>query len=141
MSLHLLIRSTDGSEAAAVAFRTAINLRRKHDNLVIFHASRSLESASVKEEHVIVKVYKPELERVGVPKDKFKFHFRERFDRSVVSTLEEYVEQSHGNQHPDFVIFGCVGKKQKGEGTRASFDGQDAIVRPLAVPTLIVKVI
>lgn len=150
-SANLFVCCTDGSEGASVALSVALNLRNKHDGLCIFHAFQEVKNPELPEEYLpnsIRQACDAMLENKVSP-DERSFHFEERYTRTALRTLTDFLDHYKddakvallpgGGSTPDFVVMGSTGRK----GPKAQYSTLgstvDLALRQVHVPCVIAK--
>lgn len=146
----------DGSEAAELAFKLCMNLHRKHDNVEIFHAYKESKHDSLQPEYLpgaIRSKYDHEL-RSQMSSQHFSFHMEERYSRSALRTLQDFLDHCNdssnpyllpeGHRVPDFVILGHAGRKKihggRHGGSETSMGSTaELALRSIHVPCIIAK--
>ena len=144
---HTFLFCTDGSDVADVALKSILHLRKKHDTLIVFHASKihsdSVKDSPSKREHGLKQRYEPQLIDM-MPRNKYKFHFEERYNRTVLRTLQDYLENAKNHRfevmRPDFLVLGYVGRKGPKEQQTVLGSTADLALRSMPIPCIICKV-
>lgn len=152
---HTFLCCVDGSEQADVAFKTALSLKRRSDNICVFHAFKEAK------QHTLLPSFQPaeirkkyETALVGkMPSTNYSFHFEERYNRSALETLQDSLrivaDASNAQPHlhlpphaigliPDFIVLGHSGKGLKYNPTMLG-STSDLALRSLAVPCIVAK--
>lgn len=153
---HTFMVSVDGSEAADCAFKCALHLRRKNDNLVLFHTYKpgaKMESLppSYRCEGVRLR-YQTALEET-IPASNYHLCFVERTAtetvRGVLTDMVKLCRDPNpspktislfGRHVPDYLVIGFSGRKNEMENCR-SFMGSstDMALRTVPIPIIIAK--
>mmetsp|Transcript_4051 Transcript_4051/g.6279 ORF Transcript_4051/g.6279 Transcript_4051/m.6279 type:complete len:393 (+) Transcript_4051:121-1299(+) len=140
----------DGSDAADLAFKTVLHMRRKRDILVMFHAYC--------EEKVKTTLpnFKPDAIRsryesqliAQIPSSQYAFQWETRGNRSVLGTLISLLKRYKLDSQklflptascPDFVVLGYAGRKGPKSGPTTLGSTADLALRSLTVPCIIAK--
>ena len=147
----------DGSDASELAFRVCMCLRKKHDNVEIFHAFKEKKHDSLLPEYLpeaIRSRYDDLLEDSSISSKHHSFHFEERYTRSACRAMQDYLEHYEDQtsshllpQHrmaPDFVVLGHAGRHKvaggkHGGGETSLGSTADLALRSVHVPCIIAK--
>lgn len=140
----------DGSEAAHVAFRAAMALRKKYDFVAVFHASKGTEDGKF-----IQPDFRPaaiqsryEIELVTqVPSDQCGVLIEPRAGRSFIRTLADSISHYTDSkllrllhdENPDFVVMGVVGRKGFKDPPRELGTNALEALNSIYLPCIVVK--
>lgn len=140
----------DGSDAADLAFKNVMHMRRKIDSLVLFHAfsdSKSKELPPAFRPNTIQNKYESQLVAT-LTSSKYTLYWKERGERSALDTLVDTVNSYTDNSHPaflptatcpDFVVMGYAGRKGPKTSPTTLGSTADLALRSLVLPCIIIK--
>jgi hypothetical protein len=146
----------DGSDVAEIAFQLCMCLRRKHDNVEIFHAFKESKNEALAPEYLpgaIRRRYDDQL-KAQMSTQNYSFHFEERYSRSAYRTLQDFLDHCNdstnpyllpaGHKTPDFVVLGHAGRKRVAGGRHGGSETSlgstaELALRSIHVPCIIAK--
>jgi hypothetical protein len=146
----------DGSEAADIAFQLCMCLRRKHDTVEVFHAYQETKHNDLQPHYLpeaIRNKYDHQL-RALMSSEQFSFHFEERYSRTALRTLQDFLDHCSDSTNPyllpvghktaDFVILGHAGRKRVHGGRHGGSETSlgstaELALRSIHVPCIIAK--
>lgn len=140
----------DGSDAADLAFKNVLHMRRKIDSLILFHAyseTRAKQLPPAFRPNEIRNKYEAQLVAT-MTSSKYTIYWEERGERSalqaLIDVLNSYTNDSHPALQPtavrpDFVVMGYAGRKGPKTSPTTLGSTADLALRSLALPCIIVK--
>jgi hypothetical protein len=140
----------DGSDEADSAFKTTLHLRKKYDNVCVFHAfskEKSALLASTYQPDQIKQRYESQLIS-ACKRPYFSMHFEERYNRSALRVLQDLISLYSSAfsrdilptlNRPDFIVVGYCGRKGPKDKPRVLGSTADLALRTLPVPVIVAK--
>lgn len=143
----------DGSDASDLAYKTMIHLRRKFDQIILFHAYSLEKEKTIPpgyRSHFIRERYESQL-IPSLPSSRYHFLWIERINESAFEVLSKCVEASQNlnssevvfptSQPPDFIFLGYTGRKGPKEQSSTMGNTVKSILNRIPISCIIVKAI
>lgn len=143
----------DGSDTADIAFKTMMHLRRKIDNVVLFHAFCSNKEKTLPaayRSNFIRERYESQLIPV-LPSNKYCFLWEERIDNLTAFDILNNILQLYQDENnspllptarlPDFIVLGFTGRKGPKEISTTMGNTVKLILNKIPISCIICKTI